>query len=287
LITVETIAAARAQVHEWRTAGARIAFVATMGNLHDGHLSLVRAARSLADRVVASIFVNPLQFGPTEDFGAYPRTLEDDQAALETSSCDLLFAPSAAEMYPDGQPSTRLTVGLLGSVLCGAHRVGHFDGMATVVAKLLNIVQPDFAVFGQKDFQQLAVIRRFVADLNLPVSIVGVPTVRENDGLAMSSRNRYLGELERKKAPLLYATLLHIGEQILNGTRDYEKLCRDAKEHLSASGFGPDYVEVRDSSDLSQPDETAEMLVILAAATLGRARLIDNIQVDLRAESLD
>ena len=287
MITTETIAAARARVRQWRGDAQSIAFVPTMGNLHDGHLSLVKAACSLADRVIASIFVNPLQFGPNEDYDGYPRTLADDQASLASAGCDLLFVPSIGEMYPDGQPSTRLSVGALGDVLCGAHRVGHFDGMATVVIKLLNIVQPDYAVFGRKDFQQLAVIRRFVNDLNLPVRIVGVPTVRESDGLAMSSRNRYLSAQQRETAPLLYRTLSNMARQIMEGSRDYRALSDAAVETLAAAGFAPDYVEVRDAADLSEPDAGTGSLVILTAAVLGRARLIDNIQLDLRSDSTD
>lgn len=273
----------REQVHAWRCRGSRIAFVATMGNLHAGHLSLVRTARRLGDRVVASIFVNPLQFGPDEDYAAYPRTLEDDQAALLSVGCDLLFAPTADEMYPHGESSTRLTVGALGDVLCGAHRAGHFDGMATVVLKLLNIVQPDVAVFGQKDFQQLAVIRRFVRDLDLTVDIADQPTVREDDGLAMSSRNRYLDAEQREVAPLLFRAISSIANDIGDGRRDFRQMCQSAATQLREAGFKPDYIEVRDADDLREPNEQTRRVVVLAAAVLGGARLIDNEQVQLPA----
>ncbi len=252
-----------------------------MGNLHEGHLSLVGTARTQADKVIASIFVNPLQFGEGEDFEAYPRTPETDSAALEAAGCDLLFAPGVDEMYPDGPSATRLSVGALGDLLCGAHRLGHFDGMATVVAKLLNIVQPDTAVFGKKDYQQLVVIRRFVKDLDIPVKIVGVPTVREADGLALSSRNRYLDRGERGIAPLLNRVLRETAAALQNGNSDYHALCRDAMDRLRQAGFMPDYVEIRNAADLAEPAAETSKLVILAAARLGRARLIDNVEVDL------
>ena len=285
MITEYTIASARAQIRQWRADGARVGLVATMGNLHEGHLSLARAASSQSDRVVASIFVNPLQFGPTEDFAAYPRTLDADRAALESVQCDLLFAPTTEEIYPDGESSTRVTVGALGGVLYGAHRAGHFDGMATVVTKLLNIIQPNIAVFGEKDFQQLVVIRRIVQDLNLPVQIQGVSTMREADGLAMSSRNRYLEGTERDKAPQLYATLSDIAEQIRNGDHDYQRLCNEGAKRLVGAGFKPDYVEVRDADTLHDPVTGTRSVVVLAAAILGRARLIDNIRLELEALS--
>lgn len=283
LITEHTIGAVRARIADWRSEGARIAFVATMGNLHEGHLSLVRAANSLADKVVASIFVNPLQFGPSEDFDDYPRTPDADRDALESVDCDLLFAPADTEMYPQGPASTRVTVGMLGDVLCGVHRVGHFDGMATVVTKLLSIVQPDIAVFGEKDFQQLVVIRRIVRDLNLPVIIHGVPTVRETDGLAMSSRNRYLNADERETAARLPAALRGVAGKINEGARNFVELCSHAALALRQAGLEPDYVEIRDAIDLSEPGETTVNVVILAAAVLGRTRLIDNVQVSLQA----
>lgn len=285
LITDYTIASVRTGLAQWRKEGAQIGFVATMGNLHPGHLSLVHAARSQADRVVASIFVNPLQFGPDEDYAVYPRTLAADSSALETAGCDLLFAPSTHEMYPNGQSATQVSVGALGDVLCGAHRVGHFDGMATVVTKLLSIIQPDVAIFGQKDFQQLTVIRRLVLDLNIPVSIHGVPTAREPDGLAMSSRNAFLDDDDRAVAPLLHATLLEVAEQIADGARDYHAICLAAISTLTKAGFRPDYVEVRNAVDLSEPDDATQKLVILAAAGLGRTRLIDNIQLNLQTVS--
>ncbi|MBS1222574.1 MAG: pantoate/beta-alanine ligase, partial [Proteobacteria bacterium] len=206
--TVHTIAELRAQVVAWKRAGERVAFVPTMGNLHRGHIHLVERARALAPRTVASIFVNPMQFGPSEDFAAYPRTLEADSRQLEAAGLDLLFSPSVAEMYPRPlEQMTQVTVPDLPAVLCGASRPGHFTGVTTVVSKLLNMTQPDIAVFGEKDWQQLVIIRRMAADLDMPVEIIGVPTVREPDGLALSSRNGYLSAGERAIAPTLYATL--------------------------------------------------------------------------------
>lgn len=280
--TVHTIAELRARVAAWKRAGERVAFVPTMGNLHRGHLHLVERARELAPRTVASIFVNPTQFGPNEDFAGYPRTLEDDSRQLAAVGLDLLFAPRVAEMYPRPlDEMTRVTVPELSGILCGASRPIHFRGVATVVSKLFNMAQPDVALFGEKDWQQLMVIRRLVADLDFPVEIVGVPTVREADGLAMSSRNGYLTAEERAIAPTLYATLVASAERLRAGERDYARLANEAEMRLAAVGFRPDYFEVRRADDLQPPATGDADLRILAAAWLGRARLIDNLAATL------
>lgn len=282
MLTIHDIVALRAQVRSWRGAGERIALVPTMGNLHAGHLGLVSRAHELADRVVASIFVNPLQFGPGEDFASYPRTLEEDAVKLADVGVDVLFAPSVEVMYPCGQEGlTRVEVPGLSDILCGASRPGHFSGVATVVNKLFNQVQPDSAVFGEKDWQQLMVIRRMVLDLDLPVEVVGVPTRREDDGLAMSSRNGYLDGEERQRAPALYATLLAMAGRLQGGERDFAAIEAEGAANLLASGLKPDYLSIRRAVDLALPARQDEALVILAAAYLGRARLIDNLPVGL------
>lgn len=278
--TVHTIAELRDHVTTWRRAGERVAFVPTMGNLHRGHIHLVERARQQAPRTIASIFVNPTQFGPNEDFTGYPRTLLEDSRQLEAVGLDLLFAPAVAEIYPRPlEDMTSITVPELSDILCGASRPTHFRGVATVVGKLFNMVQPDIALFGEKDWQQLRVIRRLVDDLNFPIEIVGVPTVREADGLAMSSRNGYLTPEERAIAPTLYATLTASAERLRAGERDYQRLSDEAKARLAAAGFRPDYFEIRRASDLQPPASGDENLRILAAAWLGRARLIDNLAV--------
>jgi pantoate--beta-alanine ligase len=283
LITIERIAALRETVRGWRAAGQRIGFVPTMGSLHAGHMSLLSAARFRADRVLASVFVNPLQFGPGEDFERYPRTPAEDQQLLADAGCDLLFLPAVQEIYPDGRESaTRVSVKPLSEILEGAHRPGHFDGVATIVAKLFGIVQPDVAVFGEKDYQQLAVIRRMTADLDLPVEIVGAPTVRSPDGLAMSSRNRYLSDAERALAPRIHATLRAAAARIDGGQRDYAALSAWAAGELRAAQMQPDYFEIRDAATLLSPAADTRELVILTAARLGKARLIDNLRVPLR-----
>ncbi|MBL8259140.1 MAG: pantoate--beta-alanine ligase [Candidatus Competibacteraceae bacterium] len=279
--TVHTIAELRARVAAWRQAGERVAFVPTMGNLHRGHIHLVERAREQAPRTVASIFVNPTQFGPNEDFSGYPRTLAEDSCQLEAAGLDLLFAPAVAEMYPRPlEEMTAITVPELSGLLCGASRPTHFRGVATVVGKLFNMVQPDVALFGEKDWQQLMVIRRLVEDLNFPIEIIGVPTVRETDGLAMSSRNGYLTAEERAIAPTLHATLAASAERLRAGERDHQRLAEEAKARLAAAGFRPDYFEIRRARDLQPPaGEQDEDLRILAAAWLGKARLIDNLAV--------
>ena len=278
--TVHTIAELRAQVAAWRQAGERVAFVPTMGNLHRGHIHLVERAREQAPRTVASIFVNPTQFGPNEDFAGYPRTLAEDARQLKAAGLDVLFAPPVAEIYPRPlEDMTAVTVPELSGILCGASRPTHFRGVATVVGKLFNMVQPDAALFGEKDWQQLMVIRRLVEDLNFPVEIIGVPTVREADGLAMSSRNRYLTPQERAIAPALYATLSASAQRLRAGERDYQRLADEAKTALAAAGFRPDYFEIRRAGDLKPPSGEDTHLRILAAAWLGKARLIDNLAV--------
>lgn len=283
MITVETIPALREAVRTLRRQGKRIGFVPTMGSLHDGHMSLLSAAREHADCVIASVFVNPLQFGPGEDFERYPRTPAEDQRLLEQSGCDLLFLPGVNEIYPDGGNSaTRITVESLSGILCGRFRPGHFDGVATVVAKLFGIVQPDVAVFGEKDYQQLAVIRRMTADLDIPVEVIGAPTVRAADGLAMSSRNRYLSAAERQVAPRIHATLRGAAASIQAGAQDYAKLSTWGAAQLQDAGMVPDYFEIRDAASLLLPGPQTRELVILTAARLGKARLIDNLRVTTR-----
>ena len=280
LETCERIATLRERVAAWRHAGQRIGFVPTMGNLHAGHLALVAEARRLAERVVVSIFVNPLQFGPLEDFAAYPRTLARDQELLAGAGTDLLFAPTVEAVYPRGQAEqTRLEVPGISDILCGASRPGHFVGVATVVCKLFNMVQPDLAVFGEKDFQQLQVIRLMTLDLSLPVAVHGLATVREADGLAMSSRNGYLTAEERARAPALYQTLRRCAERLRQG-QDIATVEGQAGEEIAAAGFGPDYFSVRRAADLALPQAGDRELVVLAAARLGRARLIDNLRVE-------
>ena len=280
--TVHTIAELRAQVNAWKRAGEQVAFVPTMGNLHRGHIHLVEQARQRAPRTVASIFVNPLQFGPSEDFAAYPRTFADDSRQLAAAGLDVLFAPAVTEVYPRPlEAMTQVITPELPAVLCGASRPTHFVGVTTVVSKLFNMVQPDMALFGEKDWQQLVIIRRMVMDLDLPVTIIGVPTVRESDGLAMSSRNGYLSSEQRAVAPTLYATLHATPARWLAGERDYTRLEAEAKIQLAAAGFCPDYVEIRRADDLQRPkpDDRADELRIFAAAGLGRARLIDNLSL--------
>lgn len=278
--TVKTVRELRAAVARARGEGKRIGLVPTMGNLHSGHAALVVKAAQRADFVVASIFVNPLQFGPTEDLATYPRTLPADQEKLLQAGCHLLFAPSVEEMYPHGmEGQTLVSVPHLSDVLCGASRPGHFEGVATVVSKLFNMVQPDLAVFGQKDFQQLAVIRAVVRDLNMPIQIIGEPTVRAADGLALSSRNSYLSDEQRVAAPTLYRVISQIAEAIHNGERDFSRLLAAGSDQLKAVGFRPDYLEIRDATTLRPATPEDHDLVILAAAYMGSTRLIDNLHL--------
>ncbi len=277
---ISTTEALREQLSEWRHAGDHIALVPTMGNLHEGHLSLVRLASRHAERVVVSIFVNPTQFAEGEDYEEYPRSLEADRRKLKRLHVDLLFAPDVETMYPLGlENATSVTVPVLTEDLCAAFRPGHFDGVTTVVSRLFSLVQPDVAVFGQKDYQQQYVIRHLVEDLSLQIEVVCGPTQREEDGLAMSSRNQYLTETERAIAPKLYAVLNRVGEQLESGKKSYEKLEDSAVADLEKLGFEPDYVSIRRAENLDLPDRENDQLVVLAAASLGDARLIDNVIV--------
>jgi pantoate--beta-alanine ligase len=278
MVTLHQIPALRARLGDWRVAGLSIGLVPTMGNLHAGHLSLVDAALARVDRVVTTVFVNPLQFGPGEDLDAYPRTLAQDAERLAAAGNHLLFAPTEATMFPCGRDGhTIVEVPGLSAELCGASRPGHFRGVTTVVAKLFNLVQPDLAVFGKKDYQQLMLIRRMAADLSMHVEILGLATVREPDGLAMSSRNAYLTAEERARAPALYRSLQRLAAAVAAGAEPPQAE-RDANSELLEAGLAPDYVSVRRQSDLAPagPEDTA--LVVLAAARLGRARLIDNLE---------
>jgi pantoate--beta-alanine ligase len=278
--TVTTIAAVREHVRAWRRQGLRVAFVPTMGNLHAGHVSLIEAARRHGDRFVASIFVNPMQFGPNEDFAHYPRTPLEDARMLAAAGCSLMFSPEASEIYPNGaERATRVEVPGLSRVLEGEFRPGFFEGVSTVVAKLFHIVEPDVAVFGEKDFQQLSVIRRMVADLCMPVEIISAPTVRDADGLALSSRNQYLTAAERVLAPTIYATLRSAAQRLAAGDAEIASIERAGIQALESAGFRPDYFAVRGASDLNPPPAGTQALVVLTAARLGKARLIDNLQV--------
>lgn len=279
--TVHSIDELRATVAAWRRAGQRIGFVPTMGNLHAGHLSLMTQCGGLADKVVSSVFVNPLQFAPGEDYDSYPRTLDADSALLAETGVQLLFAPTAGDIYPQreqGEP-TRIHVPALESELCGVSRPTFFSGVATVVNLLFNLVQPDIAVFGEKDYQQLLVLQRMVADLHMPVQVVGGPIVREPDGLAMSSRNGYLSEAERQQAPALHQSLQQAAAAIRGGNHDYAAIEAQARQRLQDAGLRPDYVSVRRAADLQIPAAGEPQLRLLAAAWLGKARLIDNIAI--------
>lgn len=275
---VRTVRELRAAVAHARSEDKRIGFVPTMGNLHEGHAALVEKASQRVDFVVASIFVNPLQFGPKEDLASYPRTLEADKERLLQAGCNLLFAPTVEDMYPHGLAGqTLVSVSGVSAGLCGASRPGHFDGVATVVCKLFNMVQPDLAIFGQKDFQQLAVIRTLVSDLNMPIQIIGEPTVRAADGLALSSRNGYLDESQRSLAPSIYRTLSDMVSAIQAGAADYRALVTAGLAALQAAGFTPDYLEIRQADTLQTATADDQHLVILVAAFIGSTRLIDNI----------
>jgi len=278
--TVKTVRELRAAVARARSEGKRIALVPTMGNLHSGHTALVTKAAQRADFVVASIFVNPLQFGPNEDLATYPRTLAADQEKLLQAGCHLLFTPTVEEMYPHGMADqTIVRVPMVSEGLCGGSRPGHFDGVSTVVSKLFNMAQPDIAIFGQKDFQQLAVISALVRDLNMPIQIIGEPTVRAADGLALSSRNGYLTEAERATAPVLYRVIKQIGDALSNGGQDHEQLLADGKKQLEAAGLRPDYLEIRQAVSLRPATAGDQDLVVLGAAFLGKTRLIDNVHL--------
>lgn len=273
---INTVCGIREAINTWRVAGETVAFVPTMGNLHAGHLQLVNRAKKSADRVVVSIFVNPTQFGLGEDFEAYPRTELEDQEKLEVEGADLLFLPSVTDIYaPDAK--TIITVIGISDSYCGSFRPGHFSGVATVVCKLLNIVQPNVALFGLKDFQQFAVIKLMVRDLNIPVEILGVDTVRESTGLALSSRNAYLTQDERMKASALYVSLCAARDAILAGSQNYEDIEQKAIQSIQQAGFQTDYFSVCRSSDLKKANLDDVDLVLLVAAKLGKTRLIDNV----------
>ncbi len=279
---VKTAEALREHLNDWRNAGEHIALVATMGNLHDGHLSLVRTAREHAERVVVSVFVNPSQFGEGEDFTEYPSTLERDKRRLTRVKADILFVPEIDTMYPFGvDNATSVTVPALTDEFCGEFRPGHFDGVTTVVSRLFGIVQPDVAIFGQKDYQQQLLIRRMVKDLSLPIEIISGETQREPDGLAMSSRNQYLSDEERALAPELNGLLQEMGRGLETGQRNFEELESQAMQKLEALGFKPEYVSIRRAENLDMPHRDCDELVVLASAFLGKARLIDNIVVHI------
>lgn len=281
MLLVTTTRALRDALAPWRAAGDSIVLVPTMGHLHDGHMRLVERARLAGRRVVATVFVNPLQFGAGEDFAKYRRTLDDDTVRLRAAGADLLFAPADNEIYPRGHDRiTQVEVPGLSAILCGEFRPGHFRGVATVVAKLFNLVQPESAVFGEKDYQQLVVIRRLVEDLNFPVRILAVPTVRDADGLALSSRNSYLSSEERRHAPLLYRTLIGTRDALISGHNDFPALEQAARNRLEQGGFRPDYVAIRRADDLQLPGADDKELTVLGAAWLGATRLIDNVMVN-------
>jgi len=277
---VHTVSELHAALEPWRKAREDIAFVPTMGNLHAGHVSLVDKAREIGECVVASIFVNPLQFGPNEDFDKYPRTLEADCKLLKKARTDVVWAPAVKDMYPGGfPPATTVSVnGPLTEILCAPFRPGHFTGVATVVNILFNRVAPDIAVFGEKDYQQLAVIRQMVADLGLSIRVVGAPTLREADGLAMSSRNQYLSVDERKRSARLHETLQWVAGELKSGRRDYAMLSQEGQARLVKAHFNPQYLEVR-ASDLAAPSDKTRDFVVLTAAFMGTTRLIDNVQI--------
>ncbi|TBU96682.1 pantoate--beta-alanine ligase [Phytopseudomonas dryadis] len=280
--TVKSVRELRAAVAQARAEGKQIGLVPTMGNLHAGHAALVEKAAQRADFVVASIFVNPLQFGPSEDLDKYPRSLLADQERLVEAGCHLLFTPDVDEMYPQGmQQQTLISVPGVSEGLCGASRPGHFAGVATVVTKLLNMVQPDLAIFGQKDFQQLAVIRTLVRDLNMPIQIIGEPTVRDDNGLALSSRNGYLSDEQRSTASILYRSLQQIAAAIQAGRRDLASLLDEAQRQHAAAGLRGDYLEVREAETLRAVSRGDHELVVLVAAYLGNTRLIDNLTFTL------
>lgn len=273
------VASTVAELHRRLHGESSVVFVPTMGNLHEGHLDLVRLAREHGTCVVVSIFVNPLQFGPSEDFDQYPRTLQADCEKLQ-GLADVVFAPSVIEMYPEKQ-TTFIELPPVANELCGAFRPGHFRGMATVVLKLFNLVQPHVAVFGKKDYQQLSIVRQMVTQFNLPITIIGAETARASDGLALSSRNQYLSEAERAVAPSLYRALQNVASRLSDGEQDLERLQREAVEFLADQGWEPEYVAVRAQSSLQPPEKGERYLVVLGAARLGQARLIDNLEVNL------
>lgn len=279
MLSIDTIDDLRDQIDRWRVQGNRIGFVPTMGNLHAGHLRLIQQAHQYADKIVCSIFINPMQFSSGEDLDNYPQTLAEDKSALAEENTDLVFTPSVEAVYPrELEERTYVEVPRLGKLLCGPFRPGHFRGVSTVVNRLFNLVRPDVAVFGKKDYQQLKIIQQMVQDLGMSISIIGVDTVREQDGLAMSSRNGYLSKKEREQAPGLYASLQQTREALLAGRRDYSDLECEGEKRLLEQGFKPGYYRIMRQQDLGNPDPDEKNLVILVAASLGRARLIDNLE---------
>ncbi|HEN3252339.1 TPA: pantoate--beta-alanine ligase [Yersinia enterocolitica] len=284
MLIIETLPLLRQQIRRWRQEGKRVALVPTMGNLHEGHMTLVEDAKTCADVVVVSIFVNPLQFERPDDLARYPRTLQEDCEKLTRRGVDLVFAPAAADVYPAGlEAQTYVDVPALSTILEGASRPGHFRGVSTIVSKLFNLVQPDVACFGEKDYQQLALIRKMVADMGYDINIVGVPIVRAKDGLALSSRNGYLSAEERKIAPQLYKIMQMLAEKLALGERQIDDLLADTAEQLRDAGFTPDELFIRDAQTLQPLTVDSKQAVILMAAWLGKARLIDNQQVDLHS----
>ena len=282
MIIIETLPMLRQQVRRWRQEGKRIALVPTMGNLHDGHMTLVDEARARADVVVVSIFVNPMQFDRPDDLARYPRTLQEDSEKLTRRGVDLVFAPAPAAVYPQGlEQQTYVDVPGISTILEGASRPGHFRGVSTIVSKLFNLVQPDLACFGEKDYQQLALIRKMVADMGYDIDIVGVPTVRAKDGLALSSRNGYLTAEERKVAPQLSKIMNALAQRLADGERHVDELLEQTAEQLRAAGFTPDELFIRDADSLQPLTVDSQRAVVLMAAWLGKARLIDNQQIDL------
>ena len=282
MLIIETLPLLRQQIRRLRMEGKRVALVPTMGNLHDGHMKLVDEAKARADVVVVSIFVNPMQFDRPEDLARYPRTLQEDCEKLNKRKVDLVFAPSVKEIYPNGtEPHTYVDVPGLSTMLEGASRPGHFRGVSTIVSKLFNLVQPDIACFGEKDFQQLALIRKMVADMGFDIEIVGVPIMRAKDGLALSSRNGYLTAEQRKIAPGLYKVLSSIADKLQAGERDLDEIITIAGQELNEKGFRADDIQIRDADTLLEVSENSKRAVILVAAWLGDARLIDNKIVEL------
>ncbi|ELI0365078.1 TPA: pantoate--beta-alanine ligase [Escherichia coli] len=282
MLIIETLPLLRQQIRRLRMEGKRVALVPTMGNLHDGHMKLVDEAKARADVVVVSIFVNPMQFDRPEDLARYPRTLQEDCEKLNKRKVDLVFAPSVKEIYPNGtETHTYVDVPGLSTMLEGASRPGHFRGVSTIVSKLFNLVQPDIACFGEKDFQQLALIRKMVADMGFDIEIVGVPIMRAKDGLALSSRNGYLTAEQRKIAPGLYKVLSSIADKLQAGERDLDEIITIAGQELNEKGFRADDIQIRDADTLLKVSETSKRAVILVAAWLGDARLIDNKMVEL------
>ncbi|EFL4476833.1 pantoate--beta-alanine ligase [Escherichia coli] len=282
MLIIETLPLLRQQIRRLRMEGKRVALVPTMGNLHDGHMKLVDEAKARADVVVVSIFVNPMQFDRPEDLARYPRTLQEDCEKLNKRKVDLVFAPSVKEIYPNGtETHTYVDVPGLSTMLEGASRPGHFRGVSTIVSKLFNLVQPDLACFGEKDFQQLALIRKMVADMGFDIEIVGVPIMRAKDGLALSSRNGYLTAEQRKIAPGLYKVLSSIADKLQAGERDLDEIIAIAGQELNEKGFRADDIQIRDADTLLEVSENSKRAVILVAAWLGDARLIDNKMVEL------